>query len=192
MIAIIQYDAGNIKSVENAIVRLGYECCITNDTDKIRKADKVIFPGVGEASTAMKYLNEKDLVKLIPTLQQPVLGICLGLQLMCISSEEGNIQGFGIFNTVVKKFPPKEFVPHTGWNNSVQIEGKLFEGIQLKDDFVYMHSYYAEVCEQTNAICDYIFPFSAALQRDNFFAVQFHPEKSGLSGEKLLINFLKL
>ena len=192
MIAIIKYNAGNIKSVENAVVRLGYECCITNDKDEIRKSDKVIFPGVGEASTAMKYLKEKSLVELIPTLQQPVLGICLGLQLMCISSEEGNRKGLGIFDTVVRKFPPKEIVPHTGWNNSVQIEGKLFEGIQLKDDFFYVHSYYAEVCEQTNAICDYIFPFSAALQSDNFYAVQFHPEKSALSGEKLLKNFLEL
>jgi glutamine amidotransferase len=192
MIAIIKYNAGNIKSVENAIVRLGYECCITNDKHKIRAAEKVIFPGVGEASTAMKYLKEKNLDKLIPTLQQPVLGICLGLQLMCISSEEGNTKGLGIFDAVVKKFPPKDIVPHTGWNNSVHIQGKLFEGIQPQDDFFYVHSYYAEVCKHTSATCDYILPFSAALQNNNFYATQFHPEKSAESGEKLLKNFLTL
>lgn len=192
MIAIIKYNAGNVKSVENAILRLGYECIITDKESEILRAEKVIFPGVGEASSAMKYLKEKKLDQIIPVLQQPVLGICLGLQLMCNYSEEANTIGLGIFDTTVKKFPPKEIVPHMGWNNSSQLKGELFRDINSDADFFYVHSYYAEWCDETIGICDYILPFSAALQKNNFYAVQFHPEKSALIGSQLLKNFISL
>ena len=192
MIAIIKYNAGNVKSVENAILRLGYECIITDKESEILRAEKVIFPGVGEASSAMKYLKEKKLDQIIPVLQQPVLGICLGLQLMCNYSEEANTIGLGIFDTTVKKFPPKEIVPHMGWNNSSQLKGELFRDINSDADFFYVHSYYAEWCEETIGVCEYILPFSAALQKNNFYAVQFHPEKSALIGSQLLKNFISL
>lgn len=192
MIAIIKYNAGNIKSVENALLRLGYECIVTDNKSEILRAEKVIFPGVGEASSAMKYLKEKQLDQIIPLLEQPVLGICLGLQLMCKNSEEGNTNGLGIFDTTVKKFPPKEIVPHMGWNNSSKYKGELFNGINSNADFFFVHSYYAERCEETIAVCDYILPFSAALQKNNFYAVQFHPEKSATIGAQLLKNFITL
>jgi len=192
MIAIIKYNAGNVKSVENAILRLGYDCIITDKESEILRAEKIIFPGVGEASSAMKYLKEKKLDQIIPVLQQPVLGICLGLQLMCNYSEEANTIGLGIFDTTVKKFPPKEIVPHMGWNNSSQLKGELFRDINSDADFFYVHSYYAEWCEETIGVCDYILPFSAALQKNNFYAVQFHPEKSALIGSQLLKNFISL
>lgn len=192
MIAIIKYNAGNVKSVENAILRLGYDCIITDKESEILRAEKIIFPGVGEASSAMKYLKEKKLDQIIPVLQQPVLGICLGLQLMCNYSEEANTIGLGIFDTTVKKFPPKEIVPHMGWNNSSQLKGELFRDINSDADFFYVHSYYAELCDETIGICDYILPFSAALQKNNFYAVQFHPEKSALIGSQLLKNFISL
>lgn len=192
MIAIIKYNAGNVKSVENAILRLGYECIITDKESEILRAEKVIFPGVGEASSAMKYLKDKKLDQIIPALQQPVLGICLGLQLMCNYSEEANTIGLGIFDTTVKKFPPKEIVPHMGWNNSSQLKGELFRDINSDADFFYVHSYYAEWCEETIGVCEYILPFSAALQKNNFYAVQFHPEKSALIGSQLLKNFISL
>ena len=192
MIAIIKYNAGNIKSVENTINRLGYSCIITNDKREILQADKVIFPGVGEASSAMKYLKENNLDQLIKELRQPVLGICLGLQLMCKTTEEGNTIGLGIFDTAVKKFPPDDIVPHMGWNDFVNIGSALFNGIEVTDDFYYIHNYYAELCKQTIGTCKYIISFSAALQKDNFYATQFHPEKSAGNGERLLNNFLKL
>lgn len=192
MIAIIKYNAGNIKSVENALLRLGYECIVTDNKSEILRAEKVIFPGVGEASSAMKYIKEKQLDQIIPLLEQPVLGICLGLQLMCKHSEEGNTNGLGIFDTTVKKFPPKEIVPHMGWNNSSKYKGELFNGINSNADFFFVHSYYAERCEETIAVCDYILPFSAALQKNNFYAVQFHPEKSATIGAQLLKNFITL
>jgi glutamine amidotransferase len=192
MIAIIKYNAGNIKSVENALLRLGYECIVTNKESEILRADKVIFPGVGEASSAMKYLKEKNLDQIIPQLEQPVLGICLGLQLMCKHSEEGNTNGLGIFDTTVKKFLPNEIVPHMGWNNSSQYKGELFQGINSNSDFFFVHSYYAERCEETIGVCDYILPFSSALQKNNFYAVQFHPEKSATVGAQLLKNFITL
>ncbi|MBC8147775.1 MAG: imidazole glycerol phosphate synthase subunit HisH [Bacteroidetes bacterium] len=192
MIVIIKYNAGNIRSVQNALSRLGYESIISDDKKKIKQAEKVIFPGVGEASTAMNYLKEKGLDLLIPSLKQPVLGICLGLQLMCNSSEERNTKCLGIFNTAVKKFPPLDLVPQMGWNNFELLKGNLFEGINLIDDVYYVHSFYAELCPDTAAVCNYILPFSTAMQKNNFYATQFHPEKSAGVGEKILLNFLQL
>ena len=179
-------------SVQNALSRLGYESVITDDKDLLKSARKVIFPGVGEAASAMNYLKKRGLDKTIKELTNPVLGICLGLQLMCNFSEEGDTECLGIFNTKVKKFPEKDIVPHTGWNNFTKVEGSLFKGINSYDDVYYVHSYYAEVCDETTAVCDYIVPFGAAMQKDNFHATQFHPEKSGSTGEKILKNFLEL
>lgn len=192
MIAIIDYVAGNVKSVENAVRRLGFETIITSDFEEIRNAEKVIFPGVGEASTAMKYLKQKNLEKLIPTLKQPFLGICLGQQLLCDFSEEGATKCLGIFDLKVKEFPSTDIVPHMGWNNLQKLQGPLFEGISEADNFYFVHSYYCEVGEFTTSECDYILPFSATLHKDNFYGTQFHPEKSGDVGSKILENFLKL
>lgn len=192
MIAILKYNAGNTKSVENAIKRLGYDCIVTDNKEQILAAKKVIFPGVGEAGSAMLYLKSTGLDITIKSLKQPVLGICLGLQLMCKSSEEGNSKGLGIFDIAIKKFPPQDKVPHMGWNNFTTLKGKLFEGIHLKDDVYFVHSFYAEISDNTIASCDYIVPFSASLQKDNFYAVQFHTEKSGIIGEQILKNFLAL
>ena len=192
MIAIIKYNAGNIKSVENALQRLDKQCIVTDDVVEIRAASHVIFPGVGEARTAMRYLKERGLDKLIKDLKQPVLGICLGQQLMCQHSEENDTDCLGIFDCMVKKFPPKEKVPHIGWNDFLELKGTLFKGISRQDDVYFVHSYYAEICEETTAICDYILPFSAGLQKDNFYATQFHPEKSASIGEKILRNFLAI
>ena len=192
MIAIIKYNAGNIKSVQNALNRLGYECIITDDKETLLAAEKVIFPGVGEASTAMKYLKERALDEVILSITQPFLGICLGLQLMCKSTEEGNTSCLGIFDTEVKVFPPKDKVPHMGWNSFESCEGALFNAVNTNDDVYYVHSYYAELCYETVAKCNYIQPFSAALQKDNFYATQFHPEKSADVGEQILKNFLEL
>ncbi len=192
MIAILKYNAGNIASVRNALDRLGYASFVSDDPEEIRKADKVIFPGVGEASSAMKYLKETELDKLIPDLKQPFLGICLGLQLMCRHSEEGDTDCLGLFDIEVKRFPAGEPVPHMGWNNLKNLRGPLFEGISEEDDVYFVHSYYAETSPFTSAVCEYILPFSAALQRDNFYALQFHVEKSGKVGERMLRNFLEL
>ena len=197
-IVIIKYNAGNIESVNNALNRLGVNAEITADHDKIRNADKVIFPGVGEASTTMAYLRENKLDELIVSLKQPVLGICLGLQLMCSHSEENDTECLGIFDEQVKRFIPKPGeafvtkVPHMGWNAIKDLKSDLFTA-DLENEYVYfVHSYYAEKSEHTIATCDYILPFSAALHRDNFYATQFHPEKSGTIGAKILENFLKL
>lgn len=192
MIAILKYNAGNIKSVQNAVSRLGYECIITDVQAELEKADKVIFPGVGEAGSAMKYLREKGLDKTLVSLKQPVLGICLGLQLMCKYSEEAGTRCMGIFNTMVKLFPPVDKIPHMGWNNFLTLRGDLFRGIKADEDVYYVHSYYAEICSETSATSEYILPFSAALQKNNFHATQFHPEKSAGTGEKILKNFLAL
>jgi len=192
MIAIIDYDAGNVKSVQNALKKLGFEAVITSDIETIENADKVIFPGVGEASSAMKKLQERGLDAVIPNLKQPVLGICLGMQLMCNASEEGNTKALGIFDCEVKLFPNSDIVPHMGWNNVSEMKGKLLENISDTDNFYFVHSYYAEICENTSSVCDYITPFSATLEKDNFFAAQFHPEKSGDAGFKLLENFLNV
>jgi glutamine amidotransferase len=197
-IAIIKYNAGNIESVNNALNRLGVNAEITADPVKIRNADKVIFPGVGEASTTMEYLRKHQLDKLIVSLQQPVLGICLGLQLMCSHSEENDTPCLGIFDEEVKRFipnPGEEFitkVPHMGWNRISDLRCSLFNE-EIENQYVYfVHSYYASVGEHTAATCNYIVPFSAALQKNNFYATQFHPEKSGTVGAKILENFLKL
>ena len=192
MIAIVKYNAGNISSVKNALDRLGVESIISDDPGILNAAEKVIFPGVGEASTAMDYLRNRGLDKVLVELPQPVLGICLGLQLMCQMSEEGNTRGLGIFDTQVRKFPPKDKVPHMGWNSFSELSGPLFEGIKSSDDVYYVHSYYAEINEQTVGTCKYITDFACALQKDNFYATQFHPEKSADVGERILKNFLDL
>jgi glutamine amidotransferase len=192
MIAIIKYNAGNIKSVQNALARLSVESVVTDDENSIRNADKVIFPGVGEAGSAMFYLRERNMDILIKTLTQPFLGICLGQQLMCKYSEEGNTDCLTIFDVNVRKFPPKDIVPHMGWNNIYDLKGKLFESIRENDDVYFVHSYYADLCKDTSATCNYILPFSAALHKDNFYATQFHPEKSADIGEKILESFIKL
>lgn len=192
MIAILKYNAGNIQSVENAVQRLGYQTIVTDDVNELNAADKVIFPGVGEASSAMAYLKERQLDEVIKQLKQPVLGICLGMQLLCQFTEEGNTQGIGIFDNKVCLFPSTDIVPHMGWNDCNTLQGQLFQGIQEGADFYFVHSYCAEVNENTIATTNYILPFSAALQKDNFYAVQFHPEKSATIGNQLLKNFLKL
>jgi glutamine amidotransferase len=192
MIAIIRYNAGNIRSVQNALIRLGYPSIITDNNIEISGADKIIFPGVGEAGSAMKYLRERNLDRVIISLKQPVLGICLGQQLMCRHSEEGDTECLGIFDSDVKLFPQVDTVPHMGWNNFFSLKGVLFEGISPEDDVYYVHSYYTEISSYTTAVCDYILPFTAAMQKDNFFATQFHPEKSAGTGEKILKNFLEL
>ncbi|WP_299109596.1 imidazole glycerol phosphate synthase subunit HisH [uncultured Tenacibaculum sp.] len=193
MIAIIKYNAGNIRSVQNAVARLGYESIITDNPEEIRKATKVIFPGVGEASSAMSYLRERKLDEVILSLKQPTLGICLGLQLMCKSSEEGNTLCLGVFDTETKQFPPEDKVPHMGWNSfSKKEETTLLKGINLTDDVYYVHGYYAETCNETIATCNYIKEFSSVMQKNNFYAMQFHPEKSASVGEQLLKNFLEL
>jgi glutamine amidotransferase len=192
MIAIVKYNAGNIKSVQNALTRLSFKSIITDDPVELKLADKVIFPGVGEASSAMQYLKARGLDMTIKSLKQPLLGICLGLQLMCRSSEEANTECLGIFDSVVRLFPPVDKIPHMGWNNFLTMRGDLFKGMALNDDVYYVHSYYAEISSCTSAICDYILPFSAAMNRDNFYATQFHPEKSAEVGEKILRNFLEL
>lgn len=194
-IVIIKYNAGNIFSVEHAFKRLGIEAVVTGDKELIRKADKVIFPGVGEASSTMQHLQQTGLDKLIPDLKQPVLGICLGMQLMCSRSEEGNVDCLNIFGTEVKRFVPQKHedkVPHMGWNTISNVKSDLFE-ISLENQFVYfVHSYYVAISEHTAAVTDYIHPFSAAMHKENFYATQFHPEKSGSVGESILKNFLKI
>jgi len=193
MIAIVKYNAGNIRSVMNALHRFGVDATLTDDPQLLREAEKVIFPGVGEASSAMRYLRERGLDEVLKNLHQPFLGICLGLQLMCKHSEEGDTECLGIFSENVKRFPSgKDKVPHMGWNNCAELKGPLFNEVATKDDFYFVHSYYAELGSQTTAKCEYTLPFSAALQKDNFHAVQFHPEKSADVGQQLIKNFLEL
>lgn len=193
MIAILKYNSGNTMSVQVALARLGHEAVVTSDPAILLKADRVIIPGVGEARSAMNHLRERDLDSLILSLKQPVLGICLGLQLMCTHSEENDTDCLGIFDAVVRRFPPGARVPHMGWNNFESlVPTPLLKGLTTKDDFYYVHSYYAEPESNTTAVCTYILPFSAAMQRDNFYGVQFHPEKSADAGAQLLKNFLEL
>ncbi len=194
MIAIIDYNAGNIQSVEFALERLGVDYITTNDKEKIKKADKVIFPGVGEAKNTMKFLQAEGLDVFIKELKQPVLGVCLGMQLMCQHSEEGDVEALGIFDTKIKLFKPEsgEKVPHMGWNTITNVKGPLFSE-ELEGRYVYfVHSYYAEICDETIASTNYCMPYSSALHKDNFYATQFHPEKSGDVGELILRNFINL
>jgi imidazole glycerol-phosphate synthase subunit HisH len=191
-VALVKYNAGNIRSVTYALQRLGIEPCISDDADTLRAADKVIFPGVGEASTAMRYLKERQLDQLLPTLKQPVLGVCLGLQLMCRHSEEGNTPCLGIFDVEVRKFNQGLKVPHMGWNLLEPGEHPLFRGLPAESYLYYVHSYYAELSDATIGTTDYGIRYSAALHKDNFYALQAHPEKSGKTGEKIIENFLKL
>jgi imidazole glycerol-phosphate synthase subunit HisH len=192
MIAIIKYNAGNIKSVQNALSRLGAESVVTNDHNTILNADKVIFPGVGEAGSAMVYLQEKGMDRLIKSITRPFLGICLGQQLMCSHSEEGNTNCLNIFDVKVRKFSTTDIVPHMGWNTIYDLKGEIFKNSADYEDVYFLHSYYADLCINTSATCTYILPFSAALQKDNFFATQFHPEKSADVGDQILKSFIKL
>lgn len=191
-IVIIDYGAGNIQSIKFAIQRLGYEAVLSKDAEAIQDADKVIFPGVGEASSAMRKLRASKLNKVIPELKQPVLGICLGMQLMCNTSEEGNTQGLGIFDTNVVKFSNKVKVPQIGWNQIANLKSDLFKAVDEKEHIYLVHSFYAPLCKATIAESDYELKYSAALQKDNFYGTQFHPEKSSAVGAQILKNFLEL
>jgi glutamine amidotransferase len=191
-IVIINYGAGNIQSIKFAIERLGFEAVLSNDWTEIKAADRVIFPGVGEASFAMKMLIDSGLDVLIPTLKQPVLGICLGMQLMCNKSEEGNTIGLGIFDVDVIKFTPKVKVPQMGWNQIYNLKSDLFKGISENEYMYLVHSFYAPNCPEAIATTNYELEYASALQKDNFYGTQFHPEKSGDIGEQILANFLKL
>lgn len=196
-VVVIKYNAGNIRSVDYALKRLNVETQITGDFDEILSADKVIFPGVGEAANTMRYLRENKLDQIIINLKQPVLGICLGLQLMCKHSEEGNTKCLGIFDEKVLHFDPNLIsehvkVPHMGWNKIFNLKKGIFD-VSLENEYVYfVHSYYASIGEHTAATTNYIVPFSAGLQKNNFYATQFHPEKSGTIGARILENFLSL
>ncbi|MFA5325057.1 MAG: imidazole glycerol phosphate synthase subunit HisH [Bacteroidales bacterium] len=209
MIVIVDYDTGNIKSVANAISRLGAEYLLSSDPYVIRAADHVILPGVGEASNAMQKLHQRGLDKLISTLSQPVLGICIGLQLMCLHSEEGNIHCMGIFDSKVKKFSCKNSfsgnerlndnvseekikIPHIGWNRIFSLSSPLFNGVDESSFVYYVHSYYPAICKNTIAITEHGIKFSGALNKENFYGTQFHPEKSGDVGEQILKNFMKI
>lgn len=192
-IAIIKYNAGNTKSVENALHRIGIEPIITDNAELIQKADKVIFPGVGHAATTMQHLKERNLDTVIKNLKQPVLGICLGQQLMCAHSEEGEVDCLGIFPVQVKKFVSDNIqykVPQIGWNSLTQLKSPLFNGVEEAAFVYFVHSYYCEMSAYTIATCDYCLPFSAALQKDNFYATQFHPEKSAGIGCEIIRNFI--
>lgn len=191
-IAIINYGAGNIQSIKFAVQRLGFEAVLTSDTSEIKAADKVIFPGVGEASSAMRMLRSTGLDKIIPDLKQPVLGICLGMQLMCKFSEEGNTTGLEIFDARVVKFNNGLKVPQIGWNKIYDLKSELFKGV-LENEYIYLvHSYYVPECEETIACSEYGVEFTTAIKKDNFYGVQFHPEKSSTTGEKILGNFLAI
>lgn len=195
-VAIIKYNAGNIYSVYCAVTRLGAEAVITDDVEEIKSADKVIFPGVGEARAAMEYLNEKGLSDVIRGLKQPVLGICIGMQLLCKHSEEGDVDCLGIFDVPVVRFQPSDKnlkVPQVGWNQITDHSGNpLYEGVKEGDYVYYVHSYHVPVCPWTIAQTEYVNTYSASLHKDNFWATQFHPEKSGSVGEMIIANFLKM
>lgn len=194
-VAIIKYNAGNIYSVVNALKRLGIDPVLTDDAETLMKADRVLFPGQGEASGTMKYLREHKLDRIISDLKQPVLGICVGQQLLCRHSEEGDTDCIGIFDAEVKRFRPERHedkVPAMGWNSIRKISSRLFNDVNDGDYVYFVHSYYVPLCSETIATADHILPYSAALHRSNFYATQFHPEKSSGVGERILKNFLEL
>lgn len=194
-VAIVKYNAGNIYSVIHALQRLGVEPLLTDDAELLSKADKVIFPGQGEASNAMQYLRQHGLDKVIRSLKNPILGICIGQQLMCRHSEEGDVDCLGIFDVDVRRFKPsrhEDKVPHMGWNTLTGMKSELFKELPENPYTYFVHSYYVPLCADTAATTEYILPFSAAMHRDNFYATQFHPEKSGSIGEQILRNFLAL
>jgi len=194
-VAIIKYNAGNIYSVECALKRLGVEPVITADRELLQKADKIIFPGQGEAILTMQYLKAHRLDELIVDLKQPVLGICIGMQLLCRFSEEGNTGCLGVFDTPVLKFQPEkqeDKIPHIGWNTLTQLKSRLYNGVREGEYVYFVHSYYIPTNDYSIAQTEYIQPFSASMHKDNFYAVQFHPEKSGSVGEKILQNFIEL
>ncbi len=191
-VTIIDYGAGNIKSIQFAFNRLGVEAILTNNSEEIKSADRVIFPGVGEASSAMNMLKKSKLNLLIPELKQPVLGICLGMQLLCNFTEEGNTQGLGVFDVSVKRFSDTLKVPQMGWNTITELKSPLFKNSNEQDYMYLVHSYFAEVCNQTIAKTNYGLTYSSALQNKNFYGVQFHPEKSSRAGEQILRNFIEL
>lgn len=194
MIAIVDYRMGNLRSVENALRRLGAEFCVTADADTIRSADRVLLPGVGNAAEAMENLRSAGLVDVIRRLRRPVLGICVGMQVMCRHTEEGDVDCIGLFDTHVRRFVASEDVkvPHMGWNRIGNLESKLFKGMQGGEYVYFVHSYYPELCPDTIATAVHGVMFSAALKYENFYGTQFHPEKSGDAGEKIIENFLKL
>jgi len=190
-VVIIKYNAGNIRSVLFALERIGVNAMVTDDHDEIRSADRVIFPGVGEASSAMAYLKQKGLDTLICSLTQPVLGICLGMQLMCSFSEENETNCLGIFDQKVKLFPVNGFkIPQIGWNNITHLKSDLFRGVDENAYMYFVHSYYVEKCENAISLTNYVSEYSSSVQKNNFYAVQFHPEKSGEAGQKILENFI--
>lgn len=191
-VVIIKYNAGNIRSVLFALERIGVQAVVTDDPEEIRMADRVIFPGVGEASSAMQYLTEKGLDKLIRSLKQPVLGICLGMQLMCSFSEENDTPCMGIFSEKVRRFPetPGFKIPQIGWNNIYGLKSHIFDGVDENAYMYFVHGYYVELCDNAIARTDYVAEYSSAIQKDNFYAVQFHPEKSGEAGQRILQNFI--
>ena len=191
-VSILKYNAGNLHSVRLALQRLGIDPLVTDIPSELQSSDKVIFPGVGEASSAMAYLRERNLDELLKSLEQPILGICLGLQLMCDYSEENDTEGLGLFPVKVKKFPDTDKVPHMGWNALTNLKGKLFEGIAEGSYVYFVHSYFAEQNSDSVAETTHSLTFSAAIEKNNYYAVQFHPEKSAKVGEKILRNFLDL
>lgn len=192
-IAIVKYNAGNIESVKNALNRLSITPILTDDAETLKSADKVIFPGVGEASTAMKYLKERNLDETIKSLTQPVLGICLGMQLLCNFSSENTTECLGILPFQVRKFKSDKLkIPHIGWNTIFDLKSRLFESIAENSYFYFVHSFYVENSTETTAKCNYEKDFSAAIEYKNFYATQFHPEKSGETGARILENFLKI
>jgi glutamine amidotransferase len=194
-VVIIKYNAGNICSVDYGFRRMGINPVITDDPERIRAADRVVFPGQGEAGTTVRYLRERGLDRVIKDLKQPVLGICIGMQLLCRHSEEGDTECLGVFDADVKRFIPRRHedkIPHMGWNTLTGVRSNLFDGCRDERYVYFVHSYYVPVTDETIAVTDYIHPFSAAMHRDNFYATQFHPEKSGRTGELILSNFLNL